>query len=92
MDRIAGPIVAIAVIIAIGAGVYGFTQHQQLIDFQAKAVAAEQRAATAEQQSQDQGRKVTDTTASLTTCQAQLQEANAAAESAQTKSGGGKRR
>lgn len=102
MERAVGPIIAIALIIAIGAGVYAFSLHGQLSLAQAAQAAAEQKATQATQQNQATLAKMSQNGSALSGCQTQLQEATtraAAAEqavqdaqTAQSKSGGGKKR
>ena len=100
MDRATGPIIAIALIIAIAAGVYAYNLHGQLALALAAQTAAEQKATQATQQSQATLAKMSQDSSALSGCKTQLQEATnradaaeqAMQQSAQTKSGGGKKR
>ncbi len=96
MDRTAGPVIAIILMIAIAAGAFAFYEHTQVAEAQAGRAAAEHKLAALTQQNESATVKLTEGTTALNTCQTQLQEANAkveaAEQSAQTKSGGGKRK
>src|SRR5262249_41355635 len=102
MDRIAGPLVAIALIVAIGAGVYAFSLHGQLNLALAAQSAAEQKATQVQKQNATTLAKMSQNDEAMSACKTQLQEASTradtaeqalqTAQTAQTKSGGGKKR
>ena len=73
MDRIAGPIIAIVFIIALGTGAYAFTLNQRVINAEAEVAVANQKAVTALEASQDAGHRWTESKVALSACQTQLQ-------------------
>ena len=102
MERIAGPVIAIFLIAAIGGGVYAYSLHGQLNLALAAQAAAEKKATQATQATQANQAtlaRMNQGTTSLTTCQIQLQEATnradaaeQAMQTAQSRSAGGNKK
>ena len=96
MERAAGPIVGICAMLVIGLGLYTWSLHSSLASAEARLALVTKNAETSKTNADTYQTQMTSQTAALDTCKSELQEANnraaAAEQSAQTKSGGGRKR
>ena len=96
MERAAGPVIGVCVVLLLGLGFYSWSLHSSLSAAQARLALVTKNADTSKSNAETFKSQVTAQTAALDSCKSELQEANtrgaAAQESAQSKSGGGKSR
>jgi hypothetical protein len=96
MERAAGPIIGVCVMLVLGLGLYSWSLHSSLSSAEARLALVTKNADTSTTNAETFKTQVTAQTAALDSCKSELQEANnradAAQQSAQSKSGGGKSR
>jgi hypothetical protein len=85
MDKMAGPVVGIAVIAAVAAGVYAYMLHGELQRERAALAASQQTVETYRRTTEDSNRKSAVARADLDTCNALLKEMQDKLEAAQPK-------
>jgi len=96
MERAAGPVIGVCVVLLLGLGFYSWSLRSSLSSAEARLALVTQNADTSKTNAETFKTQVTAQTAALDSCKSELQEANTRAaagqESGQSKSGGGRSR